>query len=186
MNNDDLLQVKNIGKFRMKLLNSHGITTIQQLNEMPLEDLEQIKSVGRHYAKLIKDAVNEIFGQKEEPSAPAEKVQEEENAQKSDRNLDKIIKDLNIGLKKAKEKLKPLQKKKHVKLFLDVKKNTGRLKTRMQALSRRQKDLSDKQKKKILKKADALNMMLKKVGKDKKTKIMKGLLKEIQSFYKVL
>jgi predicted flap endonuclease-1-like 5' DNA nuclease len=38
MKKDDLTQVKNIGSARMKLLNSQGITTIQQLYEIPLEN----------------------------------------------------------------------------------------------------------------------------------------------------
>ncbi len=51
---DDLTQLKYIEASRMKLLNKHGITTIKQLYEMPEEKLAGIKSIGNHYAKLIK------------------------------------------------------------------------------------------------------------------------------------
>ncbi|MBT8374781.1 MAG: hypothetical protein KJN80_07715, partial [Deltaproteobacteria bacterium] len=89
-------------------------------------------------------------------------------------------------LKSAKEKLKPLQKKKHLKLFVDLKKRSNKLKTRIVALSRIQPDLSEKQKKKITKKAAALNTMLKNVGKNKKGKTMKKLSQEIQSLLKFI
>ena len=61
MKKDDLTQVKNIGNVRKKLLASHGITTIQQLYEIPLEKLEQVKTFDKHYAKVIKDAVNDFY-----------------------------------------------------------------------------------------------------------------------------
>ncbi|MBT8370776.1 MAG: hypothetical protein KJO34_07430, partial [Deltaproteobacteria bacterium] len=63
---DDLTQVKNIGSARKKLLAIHGITTVQQLYEIPLDKLMQIKSLGEHYAKLIKTAVNDLYKTKEE------------------------------------------------------------------------------------------------------------------------
>ena len=69
MKKEDLTQVKNIGPSRMKLLNESGITTIKQLDETPLEKLTQIESIGRHYAKLIKDSVAEYYG-KNQPQQP--------------------------------------------------------------------------------------------------------------------
>jgi hypothetical protein len=47
-------------------------------------------------------------------------------------------------------------------------------------------DLTQKQKKKIIKKAAALNMMLKDAGKNKKGKTMEVLSKEIESFFKFI
>ena len=189
MKKDDLTQVKNIGSARMKLLNSQGITTIQQLYEIPLEKLEQVKSLGQHYAKLIKDAVNDFYAKKAEPS----KNRATELLQSKDKKTDKIDKNLNSELakvtkylKKAKEKLKPIQKKKHLNLFVDLKMRSNRLKTRILALSETQSDLSEKQKKKIIKKAAALNMMLKDAGKNKKGKTMEVLSKEIESFLKFI
>lgn len=189
MKKDDLTQVKNIGSARMKLLNSQGITTIQQLYEIPLENLEQVKSLGKHYAKLIKDAVNDFYAKKAEPP----KNRATELSQSKDKKTDKIDKNLNSELAKvakylktAKEKLKPIQKKKHLNLFVDLKKRSNRLKTRILALSETQSDLSEKQKKKIIKKAAALNMMLKDAGKNKKGKTMEVLSKEIESFLKFI
>ena len=77
MKMDDLTQVKNIGNARKKLLNDHGITTIQQLYEIPLEKLEQVKSLGKHYATLIKEAVNDFYGEKAEtPEKPVKRFQQ--------------------------------------------------------------------------------------------------------------
>ena len=60
---DDLTKLKHVGVSRMKLLNDLGITTVEQLFEMPLEKLAEIKSIGGHYAKLIKNSVNEYRGE---------------------------------------------------------------------------------------------------------------------------
>ncbi len=175
MKEDDLTRVRHIGAARMKILNNHGVTTIEQLLEMPLEELGQIKRLGGYYAKLIKDAVEELY--------KAEKNNTADGASPgTDRTLTQKLKKINARLKTAKEKFKPINKKKHLKLFLDVKKSSARLKTRIHALGRIQQDLSEKQKKKIIKKATALNTKLKSVGKNKKNKTMKVLLKEIQSF----
>jgi exonuclease VII large subunit len=189
MKKDDLTQVKNIGNARKELLASHGITTIQQLYEIPLEKLEQVKSFGKHYAKVIKDAVNDFYGDPAEtPEKPATEVSpsKDEKIDKIDKNLNSELAKTTKYLKTAKEKLKPIQKKKHVKQFVDLKKRSNRLKTCILALSQIQPDLSEKQKKKITKKADALNMMLKNVGKNSKRKTMKVLSKEIQSFLKFI
>ena len=189
MKMDDLTQVKNVGNARKKLLNGHGITTIQQLYEIPLEKLEQVKSLGRHYAKLIKESVNDVYEPKEEaPAEPAAEVSpgKDEKSDKTDRNLNAELVKTTKYLKSAKEKLKPLQKKNHLKLFVDLKKHANKLKSRILALSQRQPDLSEKQKKKITKKATVLNTVLKNVGKNKKGKTMKVLAKEIQSFSNIL
>ena len=187
MKMDDLTQVKNVGNARKKLLKGHGITTIQQLYEIPLEKLEQVKSLGRHYAKLIKESVNDVYEPKEEaPAEPAAEVSpgKDEKSDKTDRNLNAEFVKTTKYLKSAKEKLKPIQKKKHLKLFVDLKKRSNKLKTRIVALSRIQPDLSKKQMKKITKKAAALNTMLKNVGKNKNGKTMKKLSQEIQSLLK--
>ena len=184
---DDLTQVKNIGNARKKLLNGHGIKNIQQLYEIPLEKLEQIKSLGKHYATLIKEAVNDFYGEKAEtPEKSAKEVSanKDEKTDKTDRNLNRELAKTRKFLKTAKEKLKPIQKKNHLKLFVDLKNRSNKLKSRILALSQRQPDLSEKQKKKIIKKATALNTVLKNVGKNKKGKTMKVLAKEIQSFSK--
>ena len=86
MKKNDLTQVKNIGSARKKLLASHGITTVQQLYDIPLEKLEQIKNLGKHYAKLIKEAVNDVYRTKEKASAePSAEVSSKQN-----KKLDKI------------------------------------------------------------------------------------------------
>jgi len=133
--------------------------------------------------------VNDFYGEKAEtPEKPAKKVsaKKDEKAEKIDRYLTRELAKNSKFLKAAKEKLKPIQNKKHLKLFVDLKKHSNKLKNRILALSQRQPDLSEKQKKKITKKAAALNTMLKNVGGKKKGKSMKALAKKIQSFSKFI
>jgi hypothetical protein len=189
MKKDDLTQVKNIGSARMKLLNSRGITTIQQLYEIPLEKLEQIKGLGKHYAKLIKDAVNDIYAEKEEtPERQATEVSlgNERQTDRIDKILNRELANITKYLNTAKEKLKPIQKKKHAKLFVDFKKRSNRLKTHIRGLRQIQANLAKKQKKKITNKANTLNVKLKNVDKSKKSKTMRRLSREIQSFSKLI
>ncbi len=189
MKDDDLTQVKNIGSAREKLLASHGIRTIQQLYEFPLEKLEQIQGLGKHYAKLIKDAVNELYEPRiETPAEPAAEASQgkKEKSDKTLSNLNAELAKTTKYLKNAREKFKPIQKKKHLKLFVDFKRRSNKLKTQVQALRRLQLDLSKKQKKKTTRKAAALNTMLKNVGKKKKGKTMQMVSQEIKSLLNLL
>jgi hypothetical protein len=148
-----------------------------------------LAATGKHYAALIKEAVNDFHEPKEE--APAEPVIEvsankDEKTEITDIYLTRELVKTSKFLKAAKEKLKPIQKKKDLKLFVDLKKHANKLKNRILALSQRQLDLSEKQKKTIIKKATALNTVLKNVGKNKKSTTMKKLSQEIQSLLKFI
>ena len=113
MKKDDLTQVKYIGAARMKLLNDCGITTISQLSKTPLEELARIETIGEHYAKLIKAAVNESDGERPEKAAPTKTVAAKiKDTKEVSQNLGKQIKVLKKQLKTATEHLKPLGKKK--------------------------------------------------------------------------
>lgn len=184
MRKDDLTQVKNIGSARKKLLAIHGINTVQQLYDEPLDRLVQIKSLGQHYAKLIKAAVKDLYESKEE--GPAETVADgprdsKKNSDMFDRKLKSEIAALNKYLKRAKEKFKPIKKKKHIKLFLKFKKQSNNLKAQILILRQSQLDIPKKQKRKVAKKIAALNTVLKNAGKNKKGKTMMKLNNEIQS-----
>jgi len=138
---------------------------------------------------LIKESVTDFYGEKaESPEKPVTAGSPSPGAKtgKTDRNLNAELAKTTKCLKTAKEKLKPIQKNNHIKLFIDLKKCSSRLKTRIRALGQIQQDISEKQKKKIIKKAASLNSMLKNAGKNKKSKTMKALLKEIQSFSNVI
>ena len=186
MKKDDLTQVKNIGPSRMKLLNASGITTIKQLDETPLEKLAQIESIGVSYAKLIKDAVTEYYGKKPEKLAVTTTSGKEEKVVDINRNLRKRIKALNKRLKQAREDLKPLGKKKYLKAYIDFKKRSNTLKSRLKGLDQIEDGFSQKVKKKIIENVDALNFTLKKAGKKPKKKNYKKLIQEIMSFSKML
>jgi len=186
MKKDDLTQVKNIGPSRMKLLNDSGITTIKQLDETPLEKLAQIESIGGHYAKLIKDAVTEYYGKKPEKLAVPTASGKEKKVVDINRNLRKRIKLLNKRLKQARENLKPLGKKKYLKAYIDFKKRSNTLKSRLKDLDQIEGGLSQKVKKKIIKNVGALNLTLKNAGEKPKKKNYKKLAQEIKSFSKML
>ena len=188
MKKDDLTQVKYVGVARMKLINKSGITTIKQLHDTPVEKLAQIESLSEHYAKRIKDAVTELYGKK--PAKPAPKAKPATDKKKIigkvNQDLQKQLGMLKKRLKQVNENLKPLGKKKFVASYLDLKKRSKALRTRLRAFGQKQADLSDKEKKKVIKFAGALNSTLKNTGKKPKMKIYKKVIKEIQSFSKTL
>ena len=186
MKKDDLTQVKYIGAARMKLLNDSGITTIRQLSKTPLEKLARIETIGEHYAKLIKDAVSESLGEKPEKTAPQTVAAKVKETKEVSQNLGKQIKVLKKQLKTATEHLKPLGKKKYLGSYIDFKKRSKTLKTRLDGVNQIQGDLSKSIKKKIIKNADALSATLKNVRKKPKKKIYKKLAQEIQSLSKIL
>jgi hypothetical protein len=186
MKKDDLTQVKHIGAARMKLLNDSGITTIKKLYEIPLEKLTQIESIGERYAKLIKDAVTEVYVPSAEKRAAKTDATKEKKIAKIDQDLQKQIKILNKRFKQANEKLKPLGRKKYLPLYIDIKNRSKTLKTRLKALEKLEGNLPKKVKKKIIKKAGALNTTMKNIGKKPKKKAYTALSREIQLFTKML
>jgi nucleotidyltransferase/DNA polymerase involved in DNA repair len=186
MKKDDLTQVKHIGAARMKLLNDSGVTTIRQLYEMPLENLARIGTIGEHFAKLIKNAVGESYGEKPEKTAPKTVSGKEKDTQEINQNLPKQIKVLKKQLKQASENLKPLGKKKYLGLYIDFKKRSKTLKTRLNGLDQIRADLSKEVTENIINNADALNATLKNIGEKPKKKIYKKVAQEIQLFSKML
>ena len=170
----------------MKLLNDSVITTIKQLSEAPLEKLTQIDRLSEHYAKLIKDAATEVYGKKPEETAPETGADKEKKIEEINQNLKKQIKIFKKRLKQANEDLKPMGKKKYLESYIDLKKRSKKLRTRLKSLDQKQGDLSNKDKKNIIKIADALSATLKNVGKKPKKKKYQKVSQEIQSFSKVL
>ena len=186
MTKDDLTQVKYIGAARMKLLNDSGITTISQLSKTPLEKLARIGTIGEHYAKLIKDAVSESYGEKPKKTALQTVAAKAKETKEISQNLGKQIKALKKQLRTATEHLKPLGKKKYLGSYIDFKKRSKTLKTRLNGLEQIWGGLSEEVTKNIIKTADALYANLKNVGKKPKKKIYKKLAQEIQSLSKIL
>lgn len=183
MKTNDLTQVKYIGAARMKVLNDSGITTIRKLYEIPLERLAQVETIGEHYAKLIKDAVAEVYVASAEEIAAETGAAIEKNIEPIDEGIKKQVKILNKRLKQANEKLKPLGKAKYLELYVDFKK---RSKTLKRHLTKLEANPPEKARKKIIKKADALNAILTSVGKKPKKKKYQKITQEIQSFSKML
>lgn len=182
MKQDDLTCLKHVGTARMKLLNDSGITTIKQLQKIPLGKLAEVKSIGEHYAKLIKISVDAYFREKH-VNLPGETVSANSiKTDKINRDLQKKIKRLYKRLNRVNENLKPLWKKKYLELYIDFKKRFTKLKARLSVLDQMLEDLPEKDKKHISKKAETLILYLKKGGKKPKKKKYKQTIKEIQSF----
>ena len=187
MNQDDLTQLKHIGIARGKALNDQGINTIEQLHEIPLEKLAQLKSIGEHYAKLIKEAVVEYYEKKGEKLPEMKTVSAKtEKIENINQNLRKHVKRLNKRLARVNEDLKPLWKKKYLESYIEFKKRSNKLKARLNEMDQIRENLPRKVKKNIIKKTNTLNLNLKKVGKKPKKKKYKEINQEIQSFVSML
>ena len=119
-------------------------------------------------------------------SAPKAVSVKKRKTSAADPDLNKKITVLKKRLKQANEKLKPLDKKKYLELYIDFKKRSKTLKTHLGRLNKNPGDLSKKASKKIIKNADALSATLKNVGKKPKKKKYGQVSQEIQSFSKML
>ena len=181
-----LTQIKNIGEARMKLLNAHGIKTVEQLHQIPLEKLAQIKSIGRHYAELIKGALKDYYPQETEDAPPQIPPLKAKKDKEIKLDLRQEIKRLDKRLDRTIEDLKPLWKKKHLESFIDSKKKSNKLKATLKKMAQMESNLSPKTNKKVIKEASALRANLKKIGKKPKKKKYKTIAREIQSLSKWL
>ena len=186
MKKHDLTQLKHIGPSRMKLLNKHGITTFKQLDETPVEKLMEIKSIGEQYAKQIKDAAAEYYGAMPEQFSKKATPGDEKGIVGINGNLSKRVKVLNKRLKKARESLKPLGKKKYLEPYIELKIKSNKLKSRLKDLEQIAGNLSKEVKEDVIRNADALSGMLKSKGKKPKKKNYEKLLQEIKAFSKKL
>ena len=186
MEKDDLTRIKHIGAARMKLLNQHGIATVDQLHQLPLEELASIRTIGAYYARLIKDAVAGYVAQREDIPAPKALSAKERKGLEVNRDLRKQLKRLKKRQKRLNEDLKPLWKKKYLPLYLKFKKRSNKLKTRINKIEQLHQELPNKAKKKIIKRASAVNLTLKKVGKKPKTKDYMHTTQELQAFSTML
>lgn len=186
MKQDDLTCLKHVGTSRMKWLNDSGITTIEQLQDIQLEKLAKVKNIGDYYARLIKNSVSDYYRERNNKLSKKPTSSEDKKAGDINRDLKKKIKRLRKILYRANENLKPLWKKKYLVLYVDFKKRLTKLRSRLIALGRIMDDLPDEDKKNIIKKADALILNMKNVGKKPKKKKYKDSILEIQSFSKFL
>ena len=186
MKKDDLTKVKHVGALRMKKLNDAGIKTIKQLSEIPLKKLMLINTVGERYAKLIKAAATESLEKKSSKSEPKAASAKKKKSAAVDPILKNRVAVLKKRLKQANEKLKPLDKKKYLKLYIDFKKKSKTLKAHLNSLAKYAGKLSKKETKNIIKNANALSTTLKNQGKKPKKKNYQKVSQDIQSFSRML
>ena len=186
MKKHDLTQLKHVGPSRMKLLNKHRITSIKQLDETPVEKLIEIESIGERCAKQIKDAVTEYYGKMPEQLSEKAKSGDEKKIVGINGSLRKRVKVLNKRLKKARESLKPLGKKKYLEPYIELKIKSNKLKSRLKTLDQIAGNLSKEVKEDIIRNTDALSGMLKSKGKKPKKKNYEKLTHEIKAFSKKL
>jgi len=190
MEKDDLTVVKHIGAVRMKVLNDAGIDTLEALYNTPVERLAEIKSIGERYAGLIKAAVAGVYtapaASEEVRAAEEPPAAEAPIAAPIDEKLNRRVKKLNKALSQADEKLKPLDKKKRLALYVDVKKTSKKLKRRLNRAVQLEVDLPKKVRKNVIKSVDGLCAAVKSIDKKPKKKTYILLHQEMQSFAKML
>ena len=186
MKKDDLTQVKHVGPLRMKKLNDAGILTIKQLSKIPLEKLTRINSIGDQYAKQIKAAAAKFYEKKSVRSDPKTTSAKKKKTAAVDPIFKNRMTVLKKRLKQANEKLKPLDKKKYLELYIEYKKKAKKLKVHLNRLNTNAGTLSKKKTKNIIKKANALSATLKIAGKKPKKKNYLKVLEEIQSFSRIV
>ena len=126
------------------------------------------------------------MGESPEEATPQTVSGKEKDTEEINRNLPKQIKALRKQLKRTNENLKPLGKKKYLELYIDFKKRSKTLKTRLNGLDQIWEDLSKEVSENITNNADALNAMLKNIGAKPKKKTYKKVSQEIQLFSKIL
>lgn len=175
MDPGDLGQLKHVGASRRKLLRDHGITTIEQLHATPEEALARIKTIGKHYANLIKHS-----------AAGSLRSGEERGIGETHRKFRKEMKRLKTGLARVHEDFKPLGKKKYLELYVDLKKHSRKLKTHIRHTAQVQDTLSDESRKKIIREAANLSLVLKRAGNKPKKKKFRKITKKIQSLARTL
>ena len=182
MEQDDLARLKHVGVYRKKLLREHGVTTIRQLHEMPEENLAAIKSIGSHYARMIKNSAAEHYKESQDPlSAGIESSKERKNEETS-REFQETMKRIRNSLTRAQEALRPLGKKKYIPFYIDFRKQRKKLKAVLDETDHLQGKLSRKAKKKIIKKTTGLAEFLKKAGRKPRKRNYKKTNREIRSF----
>ncbi len=186
MKTDDLSKVKHIGAVRMKRFNDSGITTIDQLCETPLDKLARIDTIGSHYARLIKEAAMVYCGPTKKKVPTATAVDKQPKTSKVDQNFQKQVKLLRRRIKQTNEKLKPLGNKKYLALYVDCKKRSKRLITDLKEIIRSKEKLPKKVKKNLTRKAEALNIELKRTGKKPKKKTYNQVSKKLKAFTELL
>jgi len=186
MKQEDLTCLKHVGTARMKILHDSGIMTVRQLHEMPLEKLSEIKSIGGHYSRLIKNSAGEYFGENPTKLYRRTAYSQQNETIKIDRDLKKKIRKLQKILNRVNENLKPLWDKKYLKLYVEFKKRFKKLKVHLRALGVDFGTISPQDKKTIIKKASILIENLKNVGKNPKKKKYKQATQDIRSFSKYI
>ena len=216
MKQDDLTQISHIGASRMERFYEHGITTIQQLYEMPLEELAEIPTIGAFYAEKIKIGITEYYAEnnitppditsavedaEEAPDTeppktkPIKKKKTSKKKSVADEaklsleevfDLKKEVKKIQKRIKSINKKAQPLLEKKYQDLYTDFENNFKQLKAFRKTIDQTCDTLSQKTINKMAKKADAVSDILKKSGKKAKKGQYKTITKEIQSLAKAL
>lgn len=181
MEQDDLSRLKHVGISRKKLLHEHGVTTIRQLHEMPEGNLAAIKSIGGHYAKLIKHSAAEHYKESRDPLSAGIESSKERKIEKTDREFQESMSRLRKRLTRVQEALRPLGKKKYIPFYVDFQKKLKELKAVLDETDQIQGKISGKAKKRIIKKTTGLAEFLKKAGSRPRKRNYKKTNREILS-----
>jgi NAD-dependent DNA ligase len=154
-----LMRVKYIGTKRAQALLAAGVDSIEQLRGISESDLAAIKTVGPHYARLIRNALNQALpDQLYQQSHEAHKANTEpsNDVAKPLKRCRKRLRKVKKALKHADEQLKPLWRRKYTLDYLAYKKHARSARKQISKINRRLDDLSPKKVEKITAAAKAL------------------------------
>lgn len=182
MEPEDLTRLKHVGISRNKLLHAHGITTVRQLHEMPEAALAAIKSIGDHYARLIKASAAGCREEDREPAQAGIPSSREREDGETGREFQEIMKKIRTRLTRVQEALKPLGKRKYVPLYVDFRKQLKNLNAILDKTDRIQAKLSGKARKKIIKRTAGLAEFLKKAGRKPGKRNYRRVTRKMLSF----
>jgi DNA integrity scanning protein DisA with diadenylate cyclase activity len=151
MKQDDLTRISHIGASRMERFYEHGITTIQQLYEIPLEELVKIPTIGVFYAQKIKDGVAEYYAKNNiTPPVITSAAEDAENDENKDTKASQQVPETEPSKKTKPVKKKKASKKKSVadkaepEEGFDLKKGVKKIQKRIKSINKKVQPLLEK------------------------------------------
>jgi len=184
-----LMRVKFIGTARAQALVAAGVVNIEQLRVASETDLAAIKTVGPHYARLIRNELNQALPNQpsqQSHEVPVENIEPSNKAAKPLKRCRKRLRKVKKALKHADEQLKPLWRRKYTLDYLAYKKLARSARKQISKINRRLDDLSPKKVKKITAAAMTLLRTLAAIPSEPKRKHYRKAVNAVTDLNKIL
>ena len=184
-----LMGVRYIGIKRAQALMAAGVADPDQLRAFPEAQLAAIKAVGPHYARLIKNELNQASPDRQRPNSPraiSAAIQTQPNTRQQIKRCRKRLRKAKKALKNTDEQLKPLWRRKYTLDYLAYKKTAKTARKLISKVNRRLDDLPPRQTKMVTAEAKQLLAVLDTVPSKAKRKHYKKAIVAVQHFNKTL